>query len=90
MQLISLIYFIEENKTKWKGLNNRISKPSTGVLFSARLTTVKGCAVVHTTLNSGLYSIDQRWAFRYALFRYVAEQGKWEAPAIYWRYQTVS
>jgi hypothetical protein len=30
------------------------------------------------------------YEFRYALFRYVAKQGKWEAPAIYWRYQTVS
>jgi hypothetical protein len=30
------------------------------------------------------------YEFRYAIFRYVAKQGKWEAPAIYWRYQTVS
>jgi hypothetical protein len=30
------------------------------------------------------------YEFRYALFRYVAKQGKWEAPAIYWRFQTVS
>jgi hypothetical protein len=30
------------------------------------------------------------YEFRYALFRYVTEQGKWEAPPIYWRYQTVS
>jgi hypothetical protein len=30
------------------------------------------------------------YEFRYALFRYVVAQGKWEAAAFFWRYQTVS
>jgi hypothetical protein len=40
--------------------------------------------------NMGTRGGWSAYEFRYALFRCVAQQGKWEAPAFFWRYQAVS
>jgi|688.fasta_scaffold2071164_1 hypothetical protein len=50
---------------------------------------------LHIYTKTLLIILDSRggrsaYEFRYALFRYEAKQGKWEAPANYWRYQTIS